>query len=51
MLERVVEPELVADLLVAIDRVVREANIPFGANRFLGERTRRVFNLPPRCPG
>jgi ectoine hydroxylase-related dioxygenase (phytanoyl-CoA dioxygenase family) len=51
VLERVIEPELVGELLETIDRVIGAAGTPFGANRFLGERTRRVFNLLPRDPG
>ena len=48
--ERVIEPELVGDLLQVIDRVMADARIPFGANRFLGEHTRRIFNLLARDP-
>jgi ectoine hydroxylase-related dioxygenase (phytanoyl-CoA dioxygenase family) len=50
VLERVVEPGLCALLLDAIDRVMVEQRIPFGENRFLGERSRRIFNLLPRDP-
>jgi ectoine hydroxylase-related dioxygenase (phytanoyl-CoA dioxygenase family) len=50
VLERVIEPDLVRELLDAIDRVMVDAEIPFGANRFLGERTRRIFNLLARDP-
>ena len=38
------------ELLDAIDRVMVDAQIPFGENRFLGERTRRIFNLLARDP-
>jgi ectoine hydroxylase-related dioxygenase (phytanoyl-CoA dioxygenase family) len=50
VLERVIDLELVGELLDAIDRVIEAGGTPFGANRFLGERTRRVFNLLPRDP-
>jgi ectoine hydroxylase-related dioxygenase (phytanoyl-CoA dioxygenase family) len=50
VLERVIEPDLVAALLEAIDRVMVDDQIPYGTNRFLGERTRRIFNLLPRDP-
>ncbi len=50
VLERVIEPELTGELLRAIDRVMVDAEIAFGANRFLGERTRRIFNLLAHDP-
>jgi ectoine hydroxylase-related dioxygenase (phytanoyl-CoA dioxygenase family) len=50
VLERVIEAELVAQLLETIDRVMVEADIPFGTNAFLGFRTRRIFNLLARDP-
>jgi ectoine hydroxylase-related dioxygenase (phytanoyl-CoA dioxygenase family) len=50
VLERVIEPDFVGELLEVIDRVMVDAEIPFGANRFLGERTRRIFNLLARDP-
>lgn len=50
VLERVVEPELVDGLVAAIDRLMDELSVPFGENVFLGERTRRIFNLLPRDP-
>jgi ectoine hydroxylase-related dioxygenase (phytanoyl-CoA dioxygenase family) len=50
VLERVIDPELVDELLDAIDHVMHTARIPFGENRFLGERTRRIFNLLARDP-
>jgi hypothetical protein len=40
----------VGELLDVIDRVRVDAQIPFGANRFLGEHTRRIFNLLARDP-
>lgn len=43
--ERTLAPDLIAALTSAIDRVIAEREIPFGANEFLGFRTRRVFNL------
>jgi ectoine hydroxylase-related dioxygenase (phytanoyl-CoA dioxygenase family) len=50
VLENVIEPDLVAALLATIDRVMIEQQIPFGENRFLGERSRRIFNLLARDP-
>jgi ectoine hydroxylase-related dioxygenase (phytanoyl-CoA dioxygenase family) len=50
VLEDVIEADLVVELLEAIDRVMVDAAIPFGANAFLGFRTRRVFNLLARDP-
>jgi ectoine hydroxylase-related dioxygenase (phytanoyl-CoA dioxygenase family) len=47
-LERALEPALVAELKAAIDAAIAEHAIPFGANEFLGLRTRRVFNLLAR---
>jgi ectoine hydroxylase-related dioxygenase (phytanoyl-CoA dioxygenase family) len=38
----------VAELSAAITRVIAELQVPFGANEFLGFRTRRVFNLLAR---
>jgi ectoine hydroxylase-related dioxygenase (phytanoyl-CoA dioxygenase family) len=48
VLERVIEPDLVAALLETIDRVMLDAEIPFGTNAFLGVHTRRIFNLLAR---
>jgi ectoine hydroxylase-related dioxygenase (phytanoyl-CoA dioxygenase family) len=48
VLERAMEPALVAELVAAIDRRMRELAVPFGANDFLGTRTRRLFNLLAR---
>jgi ectoine hydroxylase-related dioxygenase (phytanoyl-CoA dioxygenase family) len=50
VLERVIEPDLVAQLLDTIDRVMVDHHIAFGENRFLGEQTRRIFNLLARDP-
>ena len=51
VLEGVVPDDLLLDLLAEIDRVEGEAGTPFGTNAFLGEHTRRVFNLLGRGPG
>ena len=45
ILERAIEPALVAELVAAIDRRMTELAVPFGPNDFLGTRTRRLFNL------
>jgi ectoine hydroxylase-related dioxygenase (phytanoyl-CoA dioxygenase family) len=50
VLERVVEEELVTELLETVDRVMVDDDIPFGTNAFLGFRTRRIFNLLARDP-
>jgi ectoine hydroxylase-related dioxygenase (phytanoyl-CoA dioxygenase family) len=50
VLEDVVEPELVVALLETIDRVMADADIPYGSNAFLGFHTRRIFNLLARDP-
>jgi hypothetical protein len=50
LLERAIEPGRVAELVATIDRSLAELAIPFGANDFLGTRTRRVFNLLARDP-
>ena len=50
VLERVVEPELVDELVATIDRLMVELAVPYGENAFLGEQTRRIFNLLPRDP-
>jgi ectoine hydroxylase-related dioxygenase (phytanoyl-CoA dioxygenase family) len=50
VLEDAIDAELVAELLAAIDRVMVDADIPFGTNGFLGFHTRRIFNLLPRDP-
>ena len=48
VLDRVIEPELVQTLLARIDALMGELQLPFGDNTFLGERTRRMFNLLSR---
>jgi ectoine hydroxylase-related dioxygenase (phytanoyl-CoA dioxygenase family) len=48
LLPNALSPREVAELTGAIDRVIAELAIPFGANEFLGFRTRRVFNLLAR---
>jgi ectoine hydroxylase-related dioxygenase (phytanoyl-CoA dioxygenase family) len=50
MLERAIEPALLAQLTDAIDSCLAELAIPFGANDFLGTHTRRLFNLLARDP-
>jgi ectoine hydroxylase-related dioxygenase (phytanoyl-CoA dioxygenase family) len=50
VLERVIEPDLVAVLLETIDRVMVDDDVPYGTNAFLGLRTRRIFNLLARDP-
>jgi len=50
VLERVIDPQLVAALIETITRLLAELDVPFGENTFLGERTRRIFNLLPRDP-
>jgi len=50
ILERAIESELVAGLVEAIDRALDALAVPFGANEFLGLRTRRLFNLLARDP-
>jgi ectoine hydroxylase-related dioxygenase (phytanoyl-CoA dioxygenase family) len=50
VLEDVIDPQLVRALVETIDRLLVELDIPFGENTFLGQRTRRIFNLLPRDP-
>ncbi len=50
ILERATEPALAAELVATIDRCIAELAVPFGANDFLGMRTRRLFNLLARDP-
>ena len=50
ILERAIEPALVAELVAVIDRRMAELAVPFGPNEFLGTRTRRLFNLLARDP-
>lgn len=46
----VVPASVVAELRAAIDGQMIERAVGFGANAFLGERTRRIFNLLARHP-
>ena len=48
IVENALGADEVAVLSEAVDRALREHAIPFGANEFLGLRTRRVFNLLAR---
>ncbi len=48
IVENVLAADEVAALTAAVDRAIRDHAIPFGANEFLGLRTRRVFNLLAR---
>ena len=50
VLRNVIEPELVAALLARIDSLMLELGIPYGSNAFLGQRTRRIFNLLSHDP-
>ncbi len=50
VLEGVIDDALVAALLETVDRVMVDADIPYGANAFLGLDTRRIFNLLARAP-
>lgn len=50
VLERIVPDDFVDELTAAIDRLMEQLAIPFGANRFLGHRSRRIFNLLSRDP-
>ena len=50
VLEGAVPSELVGRLAERIDALHTELDTPLGANEFLGEHTRRVFNLLPRDP-
>jgi ectoine hydroxylase-related dioxygenase (phytanoyl-CoA dioxygenase family) len=50
VLERALEPGRVAALAAAIERSMAAHAVPFGANEFLGLRTRRLFNLLARDP-
>lgn len=50
ILENVIEPELIDELTATIDRLLVELEIPYGENAFLGEHTRRIFNLLARDP-
>ena len=48
ILQGAIPPELVASLRDASLRCMQELAVPFGTNVFLGERTRRLFNLLAR---
>jgi ectoine hydroxylase-related dioxygenase (phytanoyl-CoA dioxygenase family) len=50
ILHDLVGPEVRAPIVDAIDRVMRDDAIAYGANAFLGEHTRRIFNLLSRDP-
>ena len=50
IVEDAIEPELIEVLTARIDGLLEELGIPFGDNSFLGERTRRIFNLLARDP-
>jgi ectoine hydroxylase-related dioxygenase (phytanoyl-CoA dioxygenase family) len=50
ILEQVIEPDLVDGLVATIDRLMVELEVPFGSNQFLGQRSRRIFNLLSRDP-
>lgn len=50
ILREVIPDDLRLDLIERIDRVMETAQIGFGANRFLGLHTRRIFNLLSRDP-
>ena len=45
LLRDVIAPELVAELREGIYAHFERLGVPFGGNTFLGERTRRLFNL------
>jgi Phytanoyl-CoA dioxygenase (PhyH) len=50
VLESVVPPDLVGRLVEGVDHAMDRLDVGFGANPFLGERTRRLFNLLARDP-
>ena len=50
VLENAIEPELIDELVATIDRLMVDLAVPFGSNAFLGEHTRRIFNLLARDP-
>lgn len=50
IVENAIDAELVERLTARIDGLLDELGIPFGDNTFLGERTRRIFNLLSRDP-
>lgn len=50
VVENVIPAAIREALLETIDRLMDELEIPFGANGFLGHKTRRIFNLLARDP-
>jgi ectoine hydroxylase-related dioxygenase (phytanoyl-CoA dioxygenase family) len=50
VLENAIEPALIDELVETIDRLMVDLAIPLGTNAFLGEHTRRIFNLLSRDP-
>lgn len=48
VLESVIEPELIDQLVATVDRLMDELSIQPGDNDFLGHHTRRIFNLLAR---
>ena len=50
VLEDAIAPDLVDRLTDRIDAACAELGTPFGTGEFLGEHTRRLFNLLPRDP-
>ncbi len=50
VIEGALAPEATAALADAVERCMAAAEVPFGANEFLGLRTRRLFNLLARDP-
>ena len=50
VLERIIEPGLIDALTSAIDRLLVDLGVSYGENAFLGEHTRRIFNLLARDP-
>lgn len=50
ILHGAIAPELVRELREVGERLLDELGTPYGANDFLGERTRRIFNLLARDP-
>jgi len=50
VLPNAIGPESIAQWSAAIDSAMEQLEVPFGANDFLGTRTRRLFNLLARDP-
>lgn len=50
VLPELIAPEMVAELRDGVEQTMARAHTPFGANTFLGEHTRRVFNLLSHDP-